>query len=97
MKTAEDFYKEHPDYKQKDYKNKPVVGLSNWSIGPSFGGGYKVADGEVYNHPNFVDGQSVTTSVIVRHEGNIVETLNTIYVLIGEAYTCPPIPKVEEV
>jgi hypothetical protein len=58
--------------------DKPIVKITNWSIarGHLFG--------DAYEHPRFPDGTFVQTSKIVSQEGKTVETLNTIYELIGK-------------
>lgn len=59
---------------------KPEVQIIKWSI---------VDDhlyGLVVDHPRFPAGDSVRTSKIIERDGNMVETLNTIYKLVGEEH-----------
>jgi len=51
--------------------------LENWSCG------YKFLQGNVYNHPNFVNGKNVHTSKVIGKIGDKVLTKNTLY-LLGE-------------
>lgn len=58
---------------------KPIVQIKNWVIMGN------VLFGTALNHPNGGGGETdVRTSRIVKREGNRVETLNTIYELIGD-------------
>lgn len=62
--------------------NKKEVRIENWDM-ITIGGVNLALYGEVYNHENFADGTSVTTSRIEREdlENGIIETKNTIYLL----------------
>lgn len=66
---------------------KPEVRIESWSISGAH------LRGEVYGHPNIIDGVYVTTSTILQRplgprKGNRVETRNTIYIL-GEKGSTP--------
>lgn len=59
-------------------EEKPVVQIIKW---------YIIADslfGDVIDHPRFPAGEFVQTSKILTREGDMVETLNTKYKLVGE-------------
>jgi len=59
---------------------KKKASLANWQYSLS-----GCITGEVINHPNFPKGAMVETSKIVSFDkdNNTVETLNTIYTLLG--------------
>lgn len=43
-----------------------------------------LAWGFVFGNPRFSDGQYIHTSNILKHEGDTIETLNSIYLVIDE-------------
>jgi hypothetical protein len=59
---------------------KPVVQISRWHIDGEF------LFGNVQDHPRFEKDYPVRTSRIQRRDGDMVETKNTIYKLIGEEF-----------
>ena len=57
---------------------KPVVRIKNWVVGHT-----NQLHGDVLDHPRFPPDTFVTTSKILSREDDVVETMNTIYKLIG--------------
>jgi hypothetical protein len=64
--------------------NKRKALLKNWALLPSRrGNGYAHLSGQVYGHPSFFNGETVTTSPCIRidFERMEAETMHTIYML----------------
>lgn len=66
-----------------DKNSKPVVKLTDWRV--RMGSlGFKCLIGRVGSgHPRLTEGKEVMTSQIINRDGSMVETLNTVYELIG--------------
>jgi len=67
---------------------KKQAELKNWIIHEAHSSYYNrnvmVVRGDVYNHPAFDDGQFIKSSEVVNLiDGTTLETLNTVYTLIG--------------
>ena len=64
---------------------KPTARLEQWEYHKDpdpFYGRVNVLTGNVYGHPNYpmiTPGESITTSLVVGTQGDLVETQNTLY------------------